>query len=335
MSSFSAVPNSVRSRRSGPSTRACSASHAACSRAHVVQATTSRACRDVHPVSRRASRSSSTSAASASSVCELVEALTRIVELEQALGVERRRSAPRAAASYDARTGSSSSARRRPTRPRRPSSALIASTRPSSRCDVVAPRRRPSLATRLGSPRLDLGTRERVVGEPLLHPEAVGADGGEQVAAVGCARGVDDARDGADVEARVAAADLAPALDEHDSEPAVAARGTSRQARGSAARRGAAAAARAGNSTVPSGNIGIALAITPATAPARPSGTCAHVIRRRSRQLARRGGCAAAAAACSPPSPGSDCASRRARARPRRTARAARAAPRGRRAGSA
>ena len=69
---------------------------------------------------------------------------------------------------------------------------------------------------------LDVGTRERVVGEPPADAEAVGADRREQVPAVGRAGGFHDAGNRAHREPRVAAADLAAALDEHDAEAAVA-----------------------------------------------------------------------------------------------------------------
>ena len=69
---------------------------------------------------------------------------------------------------------------------------------------------------------LDVGTRERVVGEPPADAEAVGADRREQVPAVGRAGGFHDAGNRSHREPRVAAADLAAALDEHDTEAAVA-----------------------------------------------------------------------------------------------------------------
>ena len=58
----------------------------------------------------------------------------------------------------------------------------------------------------------------RVVGQPLDDPDAADADGGQRPAAVGELGGLDDAGDGADVGAHVAAADLAPPLDQHDAE---------------------------------------------------------------------------------------------------------------------
>ena len=73
---------------------------------------------------------------------------------------------------------------------------------------------------------LDLGPRVRVVGQPPLDPDALDADGGERPAAVGQLLGLDDAGHGADVGAHVAAADLAPPLDEHDAELAGRRRGS-------------------------------------------------------------------------------------------------------------
>src|SRR4029453_11201269 len=77
--------------------------------------------------------------------------------------------------------------------------------------------RRPGLAEQL-----DLFPRERGVRQPFAHAQAAGALRGRDVPAVGQPPGGDDAGDGPDREPRVAAADLAPALDEHDSELAVA-----------------------------------------------------------------------------------------------------------------
>ena len=165
----------------------------------------------------------------------------------------------------------------------------MASTRRSWRC-TSRRRAAASSATRSGSS--STSTSARGYGSSGSHSrdaEAVGADGDERVAAVGRSGRLDDARDRADVEARVAAADLAAALDEHDAELAVAARGRSRRARGSAARTRAAAAARAG------------------TAPCR-AGTSAAVrphadLSSSPLEFAAPGARAAAAAAFSPPSP--------------------------------
>ena len=55
------------------------------------------------------------------------------------------------------------------------------------------------------------------------------ADGAERAATVGELGRLDDPRDGADAEAHVAAADLAPALDEHDAEPPVAGEAVARE----------------------------------------------------------------------------------------------------------
>ena len=171
-----------------------------------------------------ARRSSSTSAASTSSASSWSKRWRRVVELEQALGVERPDRRHRAPPRTRRAPGRRRAARRRPAPRVSPSSALIASTRPSRRCDVARAASAASSATRFGlAEHVDLGAGYGSSVEPPLDPEALGADGGEQVAAVGRARRLDDAGDGADVEARVATADLVAALDEHDAEPAVAA----------------------------------------------------------------------------------------------------------------
>jgi hypothetical protein len=68
----------------------------------------------------------------------------------------------------------------------------------------------------------DLGARVRIVGQPPLDPDAPNADRCQRVAAIGELLRADDLRDGAEREARVAAADLAPAFDQDDTELAVA-----------------------------------------------------------------------------------------------------------------
>ena len=98
----------------------------------------------------------------------------------------------------------------------------------------------------------------RVVGEPLARPGSGGcrprrSPTGRRRSGVG----LDDAGHGADAGADVAAADLAPPLDEHDAELRLAGEAVRRPAPGSAARTRAAGSGMPGSSTLPSGNIGI------------------------------------------------------------------------------
>ena len=67
-------------------------------------------------------------------------------------------------------------------------------------------------------PRLDIGERIRLVAQPPVDPDAFGAHGHHREPPVGELAVIDDARRHADVGSDIAAADLAPPLDEHDAE---------------------------------------------------------------------------------------------------------------------
>ena len=66
------------------------------------------------------------------------------------------------------------------------------------------------------------GPRVRIVVEPPVDANALGADGRDGVAAVVETRGLDDLGDRADVGAQITAADLAPPFDQDDAEALVA-----------------------------------------------------------------------------------------------------------------
>ena len=128
-----------------------------------------------------------------------------------------------AAASNDARTGSSSSCAEST------GAGALAELRTHGQHTTeqslhVVPPHGGVVGDALGlADHVDLRARERIIVEPLLDAKALGADRREQVAPVGRARRLDDARHRADVEARVAASDLVAALDEHDAEATVTA----------------------------------------------------------------------------------------------------------------
>ena len=275
MSSFSDDPNSERNSPISPSTRACSA----WSRSPRLVGIHRRP-RVAQPPARR---SSSTSAASASSSSSCPKRSLGVVELEQALGVER--------ADGRQRRGFERGAQRVVVEPR-------GVDRGGAVAQLGAHRQHPaeqplhlgrggrprSPATRLGSPITSISARGNGSSSShFLHAEAVGADGGEQVAAVGRAGGLDDAGDGPDAEARC-----------HHRRPRSRARsarrrsgrrrgGTSRPARGTAPRRCAAAARRAGTARCRAGT----------SASASPSGhrtDAAGVSWRAARQARRRRG---------------------------------------------
>jgi hypothetical protein len=69
----------------------------------------------------------------------------------------------------------------------------------------------------------DVRLRERVVGQPLVDSQPAHTDCGQRVTTVVEFRRAHDARQRADAEARVAATDLAAALDEHHAELVVVA----------------------------------------------------------------------------------------------------------------
>ena len=125
-----------------------------------------------------------------------------------------------AAASNDACSGSvdSSSTAVAGTPCTRPESSYTLAQRRDDRLEQRARRR----AARRFDELDDLGARVRVVGEPPLDAKPRDADDREREPAVGELGRRHDVRDGADAEAHVAATDLAPALDEHDTELLIA-----------------------------------------------------------------------------------------------------------------
>ena len=118
---------------------------------------------------------------------------------------------------------------------------------------------------------VDLGLRKRVVGQPTDDTEPAQADRRECVTAVGCLGDLHDARDRADTEPHVAAADFAPRsmrTTPNSRSPSRHRRVITRY-RGSNTRSGKTAY---GNNTVPSGNIGIgrgAISVPPCVKHAR------------------------------------------------------------------